>query len=82
MIIKLIDANEAIKKAECYGWDTTAINNAPIVDAEPVTRCKDCKFRNGDGYCTKFQWNCLGIKTKIFMTNDNDFCSYAEKKEK
>lgn len=40
-------------------WFTTAteINNAPTIDAEPVVRCKDCKFwdecdeLDENGYC-------------------------------
>lgn len=34
--MRLIDADKAIEKAECYNWDTTAINNAPTIDAKPV----------------------------------------------
>ena len=55
----------------------------PYEEPKPQTliRCKDCKCRNSNGYCTKFQWNYYGIKTKLFMPYDNDFCSYAERKE-
>lgn len=43
----------------------------PIVDAVPVVRCKDCKFRDG----TPGQPNILCGQMK-----ENDFCSYGEKK--
>lgn len=34
---RLINADEAIKKAEYYDWDMTAINNASTVEAIPVS---------------------------------------------
>ena len=53
------------------------IRRAPTVDAEPVVRCKDCKF-----YKTKY---CkIDIHTDIMTinrVNADDFCSYAERKE-
>lgn len=60
--MRLIDADEAIKRAECFNWDTTAINNAPTVDAVPVRHGKwitDFIERNSSGvrphylYCSE-----------------------------
>lgn len=59
------------------------IRNAPIVDAEPVVRCKDCKWwvREGNdsfGYAMFCDHDCSlggqGIK------KPEDYCSYGERK--
>ena len=49
------------------------LENAPTVDAVPVTRCKDCKFRNDRLYCRL-------RKEPVIVTN-TDFCSYGKPKE-
>lgn len=54
--------------------DCEVIRNAPTVDAVPVVRCKDCKYRNEYGYCTMY----LAFH---HLTGDMDFCSDAERKE-
>jgi hypothetical protein len=51
-------------KADCFA----AIQAAPTVDAAPVIRCKDCKWR-ATGYCPM----------RIADAPTNDFCSYGEK---
>ena len=44
-------------------------------DVVPVVRCKDCKHRDPeDKRCDCGCWN------TPFTTNDNDFCSYGERK--
>lgn len=48
------------------------IENAPTVDAVPVVRCKDCKYRDG----TPGQPNIL-----CAQMHEDDFCSYGERKE-
>ena len=45
------------------------IKTAPTVDAVPVVRCLDCKFRDG----TPGQPNIL-----CGNMHDDDFCSYGE----
>ena len=54
-----------------------AIDNAPTVDAVPVTRCKDCKdFRQNnenDPYCT----NRRGLDDPV----PDGFCNYGKPKE-
>lgn len=52
----------------------------PPADVAPVVRCKDCKSRRIDGYCTKFQNNISGIAVSWFMPEDDGFCSYGERK--
>lgn len=49
-----------------------AIKELPAVDAEPVVRCKDCKYRDG----TPGQPNIL-----CAQMHEDDFCSYCERKE-
>lgn len=56
-----------------YGIEQ-AVNELPVVDAEHVTRCKDCKHKNEYGYCTVYP----GF---YHLTADMDYCSDAERKE-
>ena len=50
----------------------TEIDVAPTVDAVPVVRCRECKFRDG----TPGQPNIL-----CGQMHEDDFCSYGELKE-
>lgn len=54
--------------------------HVPPADVAPVVRCKDCKSRRIDGYCTKFQNNISGIAVSWFMPKDDGFCSYGKRK--
>ena len=47
-----------------------------IIDAVPVTRCRDCKYHE-DTSVTEFEHCCLIGKT----VRHDDFCSYGERKE-
>ena len=48
---------------------------APTVDAVEVVRCKDCKHWS-IGYCNHFAYYSYEP-----MTNEDDFCSYGERKD-
>jgi len=48
------------------------IRHSPIIDAEPVVRCKDCIHRDG----TPGQPNIL-----CYQMHEDDFCSYGERRE-
>lgn len=59
------------------------ISTAPTIDAVQVVRCKDCKQyhyyteqfsleRRGDGLCHRCH----------YVMNDDDFCSYGERRER
>ena len=62
----------------------------PKADVVEVVRCKDCRsweevgvdpitsYRFG--YCRHYQWQDREYSDR--ETNDNDFCSYGERKEK
>ena len=45
----------------------------PSVDAVEVVRCKDCHWRNRN--C------CMHPTDGMNVTQDNDFCSYGERRE-
>lgn len=47
------------------------IREQPVVDAVPVVRCMDCKYRDG----TPGQPNII-----CSQMHDDDFCSYGERK--
>ena len=84
---RLIDANALISYMdECskesrfrvyYGYAKSFIDDAPTVDAVPVVRCKDCKHfkRNleNDTYCSSVNG--------LTDPQEDDFCSYGERKE-
>lgn len=59
-------------------WDSwIEINNAPTIDAVPVVRCKDCMFR-----CEPIEFGELYCPILNGSMNNDDFCSYGERKEK
>ena len=62
-----------------YIWKN--IIDLPPADVVPVVRCRNCARLNRNGYCTRFQNNISGIATSWFMPDDDDFCSYGERKE-
>ena len=85
--MRLIDADWVLGHIKPYEpsdeeWSVTggtalrlihnAVDNAPTVDAEVVTRCKDCKYRDG----TPGQPDII-----CYNMHDNDFCSCGEPKE-
>ena len=52
------------------------LEQQPTVDAEPVVRCKDCKY-----LClTGTVWKCQN-RLVMMLCEPNDYCSRAERKE-
>ena len=50
------------------------VDSMPIVDAVPVVRCKNCKWRNG--------LRCYHKRSSMDdLVGENDFCSLGERKE-
>lgn len=48
------------------------IDSAPTVEAEPIVRCRDCKwYRENEAYC--WEW--------VTWSNPDDFCSRGERKD-
>ena len=61
-------------------------NAVPIMRKEELIRCKDCRFRKFVKYSHKEQeWGwyfCTRKQTDDpIITDDDDFCSWAERKE-
>ena len=54
------------------------LRDIPTVDAVPVVRCRECKYRFKNNGHDKS--GCPIIDANIWMDND-DFCSYGELKE-
>ena len=66
-----IDYNSGVKVLE---W----IDKAPTIDAVPVVRCKDCKYRFKNNSHSRD--GCPIIDANIWMDGD-DFCSHGERKK-
>lgn len=59
-----------------------AIQTAPTVDAVPVIRCKDCRYYDY-GENPSESWSlCIAHINRYFQTCADNFCSWAERKEK
>ena len=54
------------------------VSDAPTVDAVPVIRCKDCKFRYWDDWLEEYFCQCHAEYMQVLP---DDFCSNAERKE-
>ena len=52
--------------------NTKYIEKTPTIDAVKVVRCKDCYYFTSGKYC--------GLNSGE-MTNEDDYCSYGERKE-
>lgn len=52
------------------------LKKAPTIDAVPVVRCKDCMFR-----CEPIEFGELYCPILNVPMNNDDFCSYGERKE-
>ena len=68
-------------KAEIVLFETMLdlVDEMPVVDAEPVVRCKDCKFfcpyegEEHKGDCAEL----VGLESCVY---EDDYCSYGERK--
>ena len=54
------------------------LHSAKPIDAVPVVRCRECKYRFGNNGHSKN--GCPIIDANIWM-DDDDFCSHGEQKE-
>lgn len=79
---RLIDDDAILPKGTRITPDNvdlaTAIRFAPTVDAVPVVRCRECKYRFKNNGHDKS--GCPIIDNNIWM-DDDDFCSHGERKE-
>ena len=77
--IEYIERQAAIDA--CFdGWNNSAddcarnIKSLPAADVVPVVRCKECKFRDNDDFCTGRGFPCQ-------LVPDDGFCDKGERKE-
>lgn len=79
--MRLIDADTLENEFGISDADIIAkevIRDVPTVDAVPVIRCRECKYRfENNGHSKN---GCPIIDANIWM-DDDDFCSYGERKE-
>lgn len=60
---------------------TKLVKEAPAVDAVEVVRCKDCKYYESTHYGHMCKcWEAWLPTTVYFIREDDDFCSYGEKR--
>ena len=66
---------------ECVDWELfrNMVINAPIIDAVPVVRCKDCKYGEVDDADLPTQYLCNYHGAD--WNDENHFCSYGEREE-
>ena len=58
-------------------WAVDIIKRQPIADVVEVVRCKDCKYSIKD----TFKRTMCNRAFTMFEVQQNDFCSYGERKE-
>ena len=84
--MRVIDADEAIINFG-FEWDDIPptreefvyfLKKQPTIDAVPVVRCRECKYRFKNNGHDKS--GCPIIDANIWM-DDDDFCSHGERKE-
>lgn len=77
---RINDIDEDDRGARFIGYTEIPrwLNHIPTIDAEPVVHCKECKQYHiawgGRGFC-------MGDKSISGIVNDNDYCSYGERRE-
>lgn len=85
--MRLIDADTMLDYLNdcCDVWNKLDVENfideQPTVEAEPIIRCKDCKYWSEpnmfDSYCRK-----MSITDNIIYTEPNHYCGFAERQGK
>lgn len=80
---RLIDAEELKKVFMDEDWETDRtvcglIDRQKTVEAVPVVRCKDCKYNSN----TEGNYVLCDIIPQMFgKTPDDNYCSWAERKQ-
>lgn len=70
--------NEAVRDAYkmAFGIFIYEVSKEPIIDAEPIVRCRDCKWY--ENACTFFSADPF----EQAPMEENGFCSFGERKNK
>ena len=79
--MKLIDVDaflEKMKRTSRYFDVKFDIEEMPTIDAVPVVRCRECKYRFKNNGHSKD--GCPIIDANIWM-DDDDFCSHGEREK-
>lgn len=73
---------------ECWGFAVPVeeIDKAPTIDAVPVVRCRECKYSSlPSGFTQRYgepgTLSCHFGPCNRRNVNENDFCSYGQRKE-
>ena len=83
--MRLIDADELKKKILLYGkpyifpLSEKIIDNAPTIEAEPIVRCKDCKWHKGNECTYEYYYDEYDSTGNLIPMYDDDFCSFGER---
>lgn len=82
--MRLVDADEAKAKVRStfdmqdlylpYRFQNM-LDEMPTVDAVEVVRCKDCRYYDAENH------NCLDEMAYARIWNEDDYCSFAERRE-
>ena len=88
--MRLIDADRALETVHNQGiahpnayhltnYATLILQEAPIIDAVPVVRCRECFGRN----CWEKDENGCDIclVSGLYVRGEDDYCPYGERKE-
>ena len=80
LLLEAKEANQFIPYEYASGWNDMLLNviKAEQIDAVPVVRCRECKYRFKNNGHDKS--GCPIIDANIWM-DDDDFCSHGERKE-
>ena len=62
------------------GWEFKTAWGIPVVDAEPVVRCKDCKYFVEIKAAGRTVRDCGRLSPYGFAVSRNDFCSFGRRK--
>lgn len=82
--MRLIDADaflERMSRTDRFFGVVFDINDAPTVDAVPVVRCKDCKYRTKDTRWTRAGFCGRRGAGDCFAAPPEGYCSYGEREE-
>lgn len=76
------DNNEGLKCRECEaGIAGDFVADAPIIDAVPVVRCKDCKHSyRSSGSSTGYRCHCWGMWGEDHEVEADGFCHIGERR--
>lgn len=87
--MRLIDADEAIINFG-FEWDdicptrdevVSFLRKQKTIDAVPVVRCSECRFRNTSWYDKRDMLESFCRWDRDESPNDDDYCSYGERRK-